>query len=203
MARRSGYPTPADLSAAEGKSVPDVIAPDLDVLFCGVNPGLWTAAVGHHFARPGNRFWKALHLSGFTQRQLEPAEERELLTLGLGITNLVDRATRGAAELTGPELHKGAAGLTKKLRRWRPMVLAVLGMSAYRSAFDRPHAQLRLQPDRLADSDVWLLPNPSGAQARYQLADIVEELDQLRDFVNTIRSAGTPEPASRTPQRPR
>lgn len=199
---RPGYPTPADLAAAEGKSVPDVVGPDLDVLFCGVNPGLWTAAVGHHFARPGNRFWKALHLSGFTSRQLDPAEERALLADRLGITNIVDRASRAAAELTRQELHQGAISLSEKLERWRPKVLAVLGMSAYRTAFDQPDAQLGLQPEPLAQSRVWLLPNPSGAQARYQLADIVDELRRLRAFVREVR-AGTPGPASRTPPRRR
>ena len=184
---RRGYPTPADLAAAEGKSVPDVIARNLDVLFCGVNPGLWTAAVGHHFARPGNRFWKALHLSGFTERLLGPEDERALLRSGLGITNLVDRASRSAGELNRAELRQGAQKITKKIDRWRPGVLAVLGMSAYRSAFDRPDAHLGLQPDPLSSSRVWLLPNPSGIQARYQLADIVDQLKELRAFVKAAK----------------
>ncbi|HEX4865493.1 MAG TPA: G/U mismatch-specific DNA glycosylase [Acidimicrobiales bacterium] len=187
MSSRPGYPTPADLAAAEGKSVPDVIAADLDVLFCGVNPGLWTAAVGHHFARPGNRFWKALHLSGFTDRLLSPDEERLLLEARLGITNLVDRASRSAGELTRAELRQGAKKVTRKISRWRPAVLAVLGMSAYRSAFDRADAGVGLQPDPLAGSRVWLLPNPSGLQAHYQLADIVEQLKELRAFVTPAR----------------
>ena len=167
--------------------MPDVIARDLDVLFCGVNPGLWTAAVGHHFARPGNRFWKALHLSGFTDRQLGPEEERALLNSGLGITNLVDRASRAADEVSRAELRQGAQKLSRKISRWRPAVLAVLGMSAYRSAFDRPHAQLGLQPEPLSSARVWLLPNPSGVQARYQLADIVDQLKELRAFVKAAK----------------
>jgi TDG/mug DNA glycosylase family protein len=178
--------------------VPDVIARDLDVLFCGVNPGLWTAAVGHHFARPGNRFWKALHLAGFTDRLLSPDEERDLLKVGLGITNIVDEASRAAGELTRTQLRQGAESLTRKVERWRPHVLAVLGMSAYRSAFDRPDAKLGLQPERIGKrphpTHLWLLANPSGLQARYQLGDIVEQLKALRGFVATLKLA-KPEPA--------
>lgn len=173
--------------------MPDVIRPDLDVLFCGVNPGLWTAAVGHHFARPGNRFWKALHLAGFTDRLLRPDEERELLAAGLGITNIVDGASRAAAELTRSELRHGAERLSLKVTRWRPRVLAVLGMTAYRSAFDRPAAQPGLQPETIGanrpPAHVWLLPNPSGLQARYQLDEIVEQLRDLRGYVETLKPA--------------
>jgi TDG/mug DNA glycosylase family protein len=202
MVRRSNNPSASELEAAAGRSVADVTRPDLDVLFCGINPGLWTAAVGHHFARPGNRFWKALHLSGFTERQLHPAEESELLRAGLGITNIVGRATRSAAELGRAELRQGAAELTGKLSRLQPMVIAFLGMSAYRSAFDLPGARMGLQPESIGSTRVWLLPNPSGAQARYQMSDIVAELMRLREFVAALRSAG-PSPASRTPRRRR
>ncbi|HVA73467.1 MAG TPA: G/U mismatch-specific DNA glycosylase [Acidimicrobiales bacterium] len=168
--------------------MPDVITGDLSVLFCGVNPGLWSAAVGHHFARPGNRFWKSLYLSGFTDRLLTPEEGRELLRSGLGVTNLVDRATRSANELTRAHLREGAERLARKVVRWRPLCVAVLGMSAYRTAFDRPAARLGLQPEDLETAKLWLLPNPSGLQARYQIADIVEQMHELRSYVsNGIR----------------
>ena len=173
-------PTPAELAGAEGRTVPDVLRPDLDVLFCGINPGLWSAAVGHHFARPGNRFWKALHLGGFTPRQLEPDEEVELLRLGLGITNLVERATGGAAELGAGELRAGSVRLAAKAAATRPRVVAVLGVGAYRTAFARPKAAVGPQPDPIAGSRAWLLPNPSGLNAHYQLPDLAEAFAELR-----------------------
>ena len=186
--RRPARPTSLQLAAAEGKSVPDIIAPDLKVLFCGVNPGLWSAAVSHHFARPGNRFWKALHLSGFTDDLISPDDERDLLRYGLGITNLVERATRSADELSRVDLQDGAKRLRSKVQRWKPRCVAVLGMGAYRSAFSDPDAQIGLQPSVLGPSRVWLLPNPSGAQARYQIGDLVEELGSLRSFIGAMRS---------------
>ena len=173
-------PTPADLAAAAGRRVPDVLAPGLRVLFCGINPGLWSAAVGHHFARPGNRFWKALHRSGFTQRLLAPDEEAELLRLGLGITNLVDRASAGAADLTAEELHAGADRLVAKVVSARPRVVAVLGVGAYRTAFARPKATVGPRPDPIGGATAWVLPNPSGLNAHYQLADLVEAFAELR-----------------------
>jgi TDG/mug DNA glycosylase family protein len=173
-------PTPADLVAAEGRFVPDVLRPGLDVLFCGINPGLWSAAVGHHFARPGNRFWKALHLGGFSPRRLEPDEEAELLRLGLGITNLVERATAGAAELGAEELRAGAARLAAKAAATRPRVVAVLGVGAYRTAFARPGAAVGPLPDPIGGSAAWLLPNPSGLNAHYQLPDLAEAFAELR-----------------------
>lgn len=176
-------PTRDELAAAEGKFVPDIIGTDLKVLFCGVNPGLWSAAVGHHFARPGNRFWKALNLSGLTNHPIGPDDERDLLDYGLGITNLVDRATRSADELKREDLQEGAKRLTSKVETWKPRCVAVLGMGAYRSAFSEPHAQLGLQPSKLGPASVWLLPNPSGIQARYQIADVVEQLRDLGSFV--------------------
>src|SRR5438094_7632243 len=130
---RPTRPTSAELAAAEGKTVPDLIAPDLRVLFCGINPGLYSAAVGHHFARPGNRFWPALHAGGFTDRLLSPYDEAEILTLGLGLTNLVSRATASANELTDEELIAGRRRLERKVRRYRPAYLAILGVSAYRT----------------------------------------------------------------------
>jgi double-stranded uracil-DNA glycosylase len=173
-------PTPADLAAATGRTVPDVIAPNLRVLFSGINPGLWSAAVGHHFARPGNRFWKALHLSGLTPRLLAPDEEPELLRLGLGITNLVDRATAGAADLTPAELRAGARHLTAKVEQARPAVVAVLGVGAYRTAFARPRAAVGPQPDPIGGARAWVLPNPSGLNAHYQLPDLAAAFAALR-----------------------
>ena len=149
-------PTPADLAAAVGRQVPDVLAPGLRVLFCGINPGLWSAAVGHHFARPGNRFWRALHLGGFTPRLLVADGEAELLRLRLGITNLVDRASAGAADLTREELRAGAGRLTAKVARVRPAVVAVLGVGAYRTAFARPRASVGRQPDPIGI--FWSMP---------------------------------------------
>ena len=173
-------PTPAELAGAEGRFVPDVLAPGLRVLFCGINPGLWSAAVGHHFARPGNRFWKALHLGGLTPRLLAPDEEGELLALGLGITNLVERATAGAAELAAGELRAGGARLAAKAAAARPRVVAVLGVGAYRTAFASPRAAVGPQPDPVGGAAAWLLPNPSGLNAHYQLPDLAEAFADLR-----------------------
>jgi double-stranded uracil-DNA glycosylase len=173
-------PTPGELAAAEGRSVPDVLAPGLRVLFCGINPGLWSAAVGHHFARPQNRFWEALHLGGLTPRRLAPDEEDELLALGLGITNLVERATAGAAELGAGELRAGGTRLAAKAAAARPRVVAVLGVGAYRTAFGRPRAAVGPQPEPIGPSRAWLLPNPSGRNAHYRLRDLAEAFAELR-----------------------
>lgn len=182
MARSAAYrPTPADLAAAEGKTIPDVLAPDLRVLFCGINPGLWSAATGHHFARPGNRFWPALFRSGFTPRPLRPDEEDHLLALGLGITNVVPRATAKAAELTTEELRDGGRALVERVRCYRPRVLAVLGLGAYRTAFGRPRTTVGRQPDALDDTEVWVLPNPSGLNAHYTMDALADEFRILRE----------------------
>jgi TDG/mug DNA glycosylase family protein len=173
-------PTRDDLASAAGRRVPDVLGPGLAVLFCGINPGLWSAAVGHHFARPGNRFWKALHQGGLTPRLLAPDEEDELLTLGLGITNLVERATAGAADLGAAELREGGARLAAKAAAARPRMVAVLGVGAYRTAFARPGAAVGPQPDPIGGSAAWLLPNPSGLNAHYQLADLAGAFADLR-----------------------
>ncbi|MDQ1611207.1 MAG: double-stranded uracil-DNA glycosylase [Pyrinomonadaceae bacterium] len=173
-------PTKEELLAAAGKTVPSVIAPNLRVLFCGINPGLYTAAVGHHFARPGNRFWPALHASGFTDRLLSPFEERELLAQGYGITNVVERATATAAELDAAEYVEGGRKLAAKVRRYRPAFLAVLGVGAYRTAFARPKAALGLQPETIGDTSVWVLPNPSGLNAHYQPKDLARMFRELR-----------------------
>jgi double-stranded uracil-DNA glycosylase len=159
--------------------VPDVLAPGLRVLFSGINPGLWSAAVGHHFARPGNRFWKALRLGGLTPRQLAPDEEAELLALGLGITNLVERATAGAADLGPEELRAGGSRLAAKAAAARPEVVAVLGVGAYRTAFGRLKAAVGPLPDPVGGSRAWLLPNPSGLNAHYQLGDLAEAFAAL------------------------
>jgi TDG/mug DNA glycosylase family protein len=173
-------PTKAQLLAAEGKSVPDVIAPHLKVLFCGINPGLYTAAVGHHFARPGNRFWPALFAAGFTERLLSPFEEHLLLERGYGVTNVVQRATATAAELSHEDLIAGGKQLRRKVLRYRPKILAILGIGAYRAAFDRPKASLGLQEERVGDAQVWILPNPSGLNAHYQAVQLAELFRQVR-----------------------
>lgn len=175
-------PTPSQLRAATGKTVPDVIAPRLRVLFCGINPGLYSGAVGHHFARPGNRFWPALHASGFTPRLLSPFEERELLVWGLGVTNLVARSTASASELSAAELSAGGRRLAAKVERYQPRVLAVLGVTAYRQAFQQPQARLGRQKEPWGRTTVWVLPNPSGLNAHYQPSDLRKLFRVLRAF---------------------
>lgn len=161
-------PTPAQLQAASNKRVPDLIQPGLSVLFCGINPGLYSAAVRHHFARPGNLFWPTLFASGFTPRRLGPFDEHQLLALGLGITNIVARATASADQLSSSEIHAGAQTLSRKLHKFRPRYLAVLGLGAYRIAFRSPRATVGLQPDPIGSTSIWLLPNPSGLNAHHQ-----------------------------------
>lgn len=173
-------PTKQQLSEAAGKTLPDVIAPNLRVLFCGINPGLYTAAVGHHFARPGNRFWPALYQSGFTDRLMSPFEERELLQRRIGISNVVPHATASAAELTRADFIAGGRRLAAKVKRYQPRIVAVLGVGAYRQAFDKPKAQIGLQPERIRDAQVWVLPNPSGLNANYQLPEITRLFVELR-----------------------
>jgi TDG/mug DNA glycosylase family protein len=170
-----------EVAAAAGRTVPDLIAPELIVLFCGINPSLYSGATGHHFARPGNRFWPALHAAGFTERLLHPSEERLLLDYRLGVTNLVARATAGAAELETEELQAGRRILERKVRRYRPRCVAVLGVGAYRSAFQRPKAVIGRQIDLLGDAALWVLPNPSGLNAHYQLADLAQHFGALRE----------------------
>jgi len=173
-------PTKAQLAAAKDKLVPDLIAPNLKVLFAGINPGLYTAAIGHHFGRPGNRFWPALHGGGFTPRVLSPFEERELLRLGYGITNVVARATATADQLSREELIAGGKRLVAKVKKYRPRVLAVAGLGAYRVAFDRPKAQVGRQDDCVGETRLWVLPNPSGLNAHYQPADLARVFGELR-----------------------
>ena len=162
------------------RTVPDLVGPDLRVLFCGINPGLYSGATGHHFARPGNRFWPALHGAGFSDRLLAPWEERRLLRRGYGITNLVARTTAGADELAREELEAGRRRLERLVRRLAPRWVAVLGLGAYRVAFSRPLAKVGRQPEELAGARLWVLPNPSGLNAHYQLPDLVREFTALR-----------------------
>jgi TDG/mug DNA glycosylase family protein len=178
-------PTKQELIAAVGKTVPDVIASGLQVLFCGINPGLYTAAVGHHFARPGHRFWPALHKAGFTDRLLSPFEEHELLTQGYGITNLVARATVSAAELANDEYVAGARILEKKVLRYRPRWVAFIGLGAYRAAFNRPTAVVGRQSERIYDAMVWVLPSTSGLNANYRPDDLARLFAQLRSAVHS------------------
>jgi TDG/mug DNA glycosylase family protein len=164
-----GRPTPEELEAARGGRVRDVIAPDLRVLFVGINPSLYSVAVGHHFARPGNRFWPSLYRCGLTPRVLSPFEDRTLLEHGAGLTNLVHRATARADEVSADELVRGGRALRAKVRRYRPKVVAIVGVTAYRIAFGMPRAAIGRQPEALADAIVWALPNPSGLNAHYQI----------------------------------
>jgi len=173
-------PTKQQLIEAAGKTLPDVIGPEMRVLFCGINPGLYTAAVGHHFARPGNRFWPALYGSGFTDQLLSPFAERELLKLRLGITNVVAHATASASELTKEDFVKGGSALKAKVRRYRPRIIAILGVGAFRQAFAQPKAMIGEQAVRIVNARVWVLPNPSGLNANYQLPDLVKLFRELR-----------------------
>ncbi len=173
-------PTPEDLEAARGRPVRDVLGPDLDVVFCGINPGLYSAAVGHHFARPGNRFWRALDGGGFTDRVWSPEEDGDLPSIGLGITNLVARATARAAELGREELRAGAARLRRLARRKGPRCVAILGIDAYRTAFDDRGAAIGRQQAGLGDSLLWVLPNPSGLNAHFQLPQLSAAFAELR-----------------------
>lgn len=180
-------PSKTELAAAVRLTVPDLIAPNLRVLFCGINPGLYTAAIGHHFGRPGNRFWPALHGAGFTSRQLSPWEEGELLRTGVGITNMVARTTATAAELGAEELVVGGERLRQLAAELTPRVIAFLGIGAYRMAFARPKALLGLQAECLHNTALWVLPSPSGLNANHQLADLIVLLRQLREWVDATQ----------------
>jgi TDG/mug DNA glycosylase family protein len=173
-------PTPADLAAARDLTIPDVAAAGLRVLFSGINPGLYSAATGYHFARPGNRFWPALHRSGFTPCLLRPDEQERLLDIGLGITNIVARATARADELRPEELREGGRVLGAKAGRLRPGWLAVVGVTAYRTAFGRPGASVGPQDETLGGTPVWVLPNPSGLNAHWSPDALAGEFARLR-----------------------
>lgn len=173
-------PTKEQLAAASGLLLDDVLKPRLRVLFCGINPGLYSAATGFHFARPGNRFWPALHGGGFTPRLFDPSEQEKLLDLGLGITNVVARATARADELTPDEVRAGGEVLAQKVGRCRPDWLAVVGITAYRTAFGEPTAKIGRQRGRIGGAEVWVLPNPSGLNAHWTPATLAEEFGRLR-----------------------
>ena len=181
-------PSPDDLRNAYDKTIRDLIAPDLRVLFCGINPGLWSGATGNHFARPGNRFWPALHAGGFTPRLYSPDEKALLLDLGIGITNFVRRTTANAAELSDEEIRAGAVNLRARVRRYRPRVLAILGVGAYRTGFARPKAGLGLQDDPIAATRIWVLPSPSGLNAHFQPKDFARLFGELRAFEEQLRN---------------
>ena len=180
-------PTAAAVRAAVGGRIPAVIAPGLEVLFCGVNPGLYSAAAAHHFARPGNRFWPALHRAGFTARLLAAHESLELLESGYGITSLVRRATATAREIAPSELVAGKRRLARTVRAYRPRWVAILGVNAYRTAFGDPGARVGQQLAVLAATNVWLLPSPSGANGSYPLVDLVREMRAFYKAVNQSR----------------
>ncbi|MGI5484010.1 G/U mismatch-specific DNA glycosylase [Streptomyces lavendofoliae] len=179
--------TSQELLAARDRVVPDVIAGGLSVLFCGINPGLMSAATGHHFARPGNRFWPVLHRSGFTPRQLRPSEQEELLTYGLGITNVVARASARADELSDEEFREGGRQLSLKVERLRPRWLAVAGITAYRTAFGEPKARIGPQERTIGGTRIWALPNPSGLNAHWTLETMAEEFARLREAAREER----------------
>lgn len=182
---REQKPTREALQAAAGLTVPDVIRPRLRILFCGINPGLYSGFVGHHFAGPSNRFWPTLHRAGFTEERLFPAEERRLLEYGYGITNLVKYSTGSADEVKKEALKAGAVNLRLKVARWKPWLLAILGIGAYRAAFEEPRAQIGLQPRTIGQACVWILPNPSGLNAHYTLQQLADAFGDLRRYALT------------------
>jgi double-stranded uracil-DNA glycosylase len=176
----SERPTPEQIAAAHGRTLRDVVGPGMRVLLVGINPSLYSAAAGHHFARPGNRFWKALDASGFTERLLSPDRDATLAARGLGVTNLVARATASAAELSADELRRGARRLERLVRKHEPAFVAFLGIGAYRTAFGRPRAVIGPQPEQIGSARVWLLPNPSGLNANHQLPELTAAFRRLR-----------------------
>lgn len=182
--KKAVKPTKEQIAQAHDKVIPDVIAPELHVLFCGINAGLYSAATGHHFARPGNRFWPTLYRAGFTPHLFSADEEQKLLALGYGITNIVSRATAAAAELNPAELQLGAQELIRKLEVYKPEVLAILGISAYRVAFNFPKATLGSQPHKIGSTRVWVLPNPSGLNAHFPPIELARVFSAFRVAVS-------------------
>ncbi|MDB9528017.1 G/U mismatch-specific DNA glycosylase [Oscillatoria sp. CS-180] len=182
-------PTKTEIQAAYNQKVPDIIGPNLNVLFCGINASIYSAAVGHHFARPGNRLWKALYRAGFTERLLDPSEDTTLLDRGYGMTNIVARATARADELDAAELEQGYYELVDKIEQFRPTCLAVLGISAYRIAFKQPKAKVGPQAIAINDTQVWALPNPSGLNAHYQIDDLATA---YRELFNALSDTPSP-----------
>jgi TDG/mug DNA glycosylase family protein len=189
MAMLKHRPTKTELLAADGRRLPDVIEHDLKVLFCGINPGLYSAAVGHHFARPGNRFWATLYAAGFTRRVLQPCESRKLLDRGLGLTDIVARATKKAEELAPDELVAGRRRLQRKVRKYAPRWVAILGIGAFRVAFRRPDAEPGPQPERISGARIWVLPNPSGLNAAHQPAALAAAFRKLRRKASHVPTA--------------
>jgi TDG/mug DNA glycosylase family protein len=182
-------PTKAELAGAVGQTIPDVIGPSLRVLFSGINPGLYSGATGHHFARPGNRFWRTIHAAGFTDELLTPNRQQDLLRAGIGITNLVARTTTSAAELTADELRAGGLRLAELAARIRPRAVAVLGIEAFRIAFDAPRAVPGRHGTSIGPSTAWALPNPSGLNASYQMPALVRLYADLREWLDNERDA--------------
>jgi double-stranded uracil-DNA glycosylase len=180
MAKKPIPPTRAELEAARGKTVKDVVRPGLDVLFVGINPGLYTAAIGHHFGRPGNRFWPALNASGLLKAPLTPYESERMLESNVGITNIVRRATVLASELTREELRAGAKRVVRMIRRYKPRQAAFLGLGLYRDAFDRKDVKVGLQKEKIGDTLVWVFPNPSGLNAHFQVPDYTRLFRRMR-----------------------
>ena len=176
-------PTREQLAAAANKTLPDILAPGMKLLLVGINPGLYTAAIGHHFGRPGNRFWPAMYAGGLTPRLLSPFESGLLADYGIGITNMVSRATARADELTREELQQGAKKLERKVRRYKPRFVALLGLTSYREAFSRPKARLGRQPEKIGDAVLWLLPNPSGLNAHHQPRHLAQMFNELREAI--------------------
>ena len=181
-------PTKAELVAAMNKSVPDVIAPGLNVLFCGINPGLYTAAVQEHFGRPGNKFWKALYLSGFTPKLFHPSEQYKLLDLKLGITNLVNRATVSQTDVSANEFIKGGELLTKKIKKYRPEWIAFVGIDAFRTAFTKKAVTVGNQENLIGQTNIWILPSTSGLNAHYTLDKTVKLFKELKKAVELNRN---------------
>jgi double-stranded uracil-DNA glycosylase len=179
-------PTRAELEASAGRTIPDLVAPGLELVFCGINPGLYSGYTGWHFARPGNRFYPALALSRLTARELSPSEGDEMLAAGLGVTNLVTHATAAASELSSEQLRAGVVRLERLVTTYRPRAICVLGLGAYRQAFSQREAQIGEQPGGLATARVFLIANPSGLQARYQLGDLVAQLEMVRDALGLV-----------------
>ena len=182
-------PTKEQLRDAVGALVSDIIGPNLQVLFCGINPSVYSAVVGHHFARPGNRFWPALHTGGFTPALMKPENDGQLLELGLGVTNVATRATVAAADLTNDELRADSLLLVEKVEIYKPQWLAILGIGAYRVAFDEPKAQIGPQDRVIGETKIWVLPNPSGLNAHYTPTQLAVKFRELHEAMNAPESA--------------
>ena len=180
-------PTQEELRAAYGKTVPDIIGPGLEVLFVGINPSLYSAVVRHHFARPGNRFWPALHASGFIPRPMKPEEDRDLLRHGIGLTNIARFATARGDEVPRADFERGQRTLVRKIRRHRPRSVAILGVTAYRVAFDVPKATMGDQRRRIGGAVLWVLPNPSGLNAHYQVEGLAAAYGELKRWLDDHR----------------